>query len=119
MKPKNATERRKAFLNFLLLFALSTAVIVVLAFSSTRVPLKHNALLQKQVEASDHDAEFSRNFTSQMTAIISMLDTINTKTTTDPDMIDGKISTNITKLSVMIDIDSIRNKDLYRNIVLN
>jgi cytochrome c biogenesis factor len=119
MKPKNTNERKKTFFNFLLLFALSTAIIVLLAFSSTLVPLKHNAMLQKQVEVSDHEKEFSKNFMTQMTGVMSMLDTVNTKAATNADLLDGQISTSITKLSVMVDLDSVYNKDLYRSIVLS
>jgi Type VI secretion system, TssO len=118
MQPKNVIERKKSFFNFLLLFVLSTAVIVLLSFFSTRVPLTHNELLQKEVEVSDHEKEFSKHFMSQMTGVMSMLDTIDTKVI-NADLLDGQISTGITKLSGMVENDSVYNKDLYRSIVLN
>ena len=116
MEPKNKTERKKTFYSFLLLFFVSTAIIVLLAFSSTRVPVKVNSLLQKQVEVSDHEREFSINFLSQMTSIVSLLDTINS---TNADLIDGQISMGIQKLTILIDMDSVQNKELYRSVVLN
>ncbi len=119
MEPKNKTERKKTFYSFLLLFFLSTAMIVLLAFSSTRVPVKVNSLLQKQVEASDHEREFSINFLSQMTNIVSLLDTVNATSGNNVDLIDGQISMGVQKLTILIDMDSVRNKDLYRSVVLN
>ena len=119
MEPKNSAARKKTFLSFLLLFVLSTAIIVVLAFSSTRVPIKDNDILKKQVAALDHEREFSKNFMAQMTAIASLLDSINTTAISSADLIDGEISTGITKLNVMVDLDSVQNKDLYRSVVLN
>ena len=119
MQPKNSKERKKTFTSFMLLFLLSTVIIVLLAFSSTRVPIKVNSLLQKQVEVSDHEREFSINFMAQMTGVISQLDSINSTAGTSADFIDGQVSTGITKLSVMVDMDSVQNKNLYRSIVLN
>jgi Type VI secretion system, TssO len=119
MQPKNIVERKKTFLSFLLLFVLSTVVIVLLAFSSTRVPIKDNQLLQKQVAELDREREFSRKFMSQMTEIVSLLDSINTNGINSADLLEGEISTGITKLNVMIDIDSVHNKDFYRSVVLN
>lgn len=119
MEPKNKTERKKTFYSFLLLFFLSTAIIVLLAFSSTRVPVKVNSLLQKQVEVSDHEREFSINFLSQMTGIVSLLDTINATTSSNADLIDGQISMGVQKLTILIDMDSVQNKELYRSVVLN
>jgi hypothetical protein len=119
MEPKNKAERKKTFYSFLLLFFLSTVIIVLLAFSSTRVPVKVNSLLQKQVEVSDHEREFSINFLSQMTSIVSLLDTVNTTASTNADLIDGQISMGVQKLTIMIDMDSVQNKELYRSVVLN
>ena len=119
MEPKNKTERKKTFYSFLLLFFLSTAIIVLLAFSSTRVPIKVNSLLQKQVEVSDHEREFSINFLSQMTGIVSLLDTINATASSNADLIDGQISLGVQKLTILIDMDSVQNKELYRSVVLN
>lgn len=119
MEPKNKVERKKTFYSFLLLFFLSTAIIVGLAFSSTRVPIKVNSLLQKQVEASDHEREFSINFLSQMTNIAILLDTINATSSNSADVIDGKISMGVQKLTILIDMDSVQNKELYRSVLQN
>ncbi len=119
MEPKNKTERKKTFYSFLFLFLLSTSIIVLLAFSSTRVPVKVNSLLQKQVEVSDHEREFSINFLSQMTNIVALLDTVNATSSNNADLIDGQISMGVQKLTILIDMDSVQNKELYRSVVLN
>jgi hypothetical protein len=119
MEPKNKTERKKTFYSFLLLFLLSTAIIVLLAFSSTRVPVKVNSLLQKQVEVSDHEREFSINFLSQMTNVVTLLDTINATTSNNAEVIDERISAGIGKLSGVVEMDSVQNKELFRFVVQN
>jgi hypothetical protein len=119
MEPKNKTERKKTFYSFLLLFLLSTAIIVLLAFSSTRVPVKVNSLLQKQVEVSDHEREFSINFLSQMTSIVTLLDTVNATTSSNAEVIDEKISMGLGKLTNIIETDSVQSKELFRFVVQN
>jgi hypothetical protein len=83
------------------------------------VPVKVNSLLQKQVEVSDHEREFSINFLSQMTSIVSLLDTVNATASTNADQIDGQISMGIQKLTIMIEMDSVQNKELYSSVLIN
>ncbi|MCW3092346.1 MAG: hypothetical protein JWP81_3415 [Ferruginibacter sp.] len=118
MQPNNTPERKKAFINFLLLFCVSAAIVILLAFSSVQVPLKQNSQLRAQTESADKEREFSQKFMGQMNEIINMLDSINTKAT-KPEILDGQITESISKLNLAVNADSMYNKDLYRNVVLN
>ncbi|MBK8520993.1 MAG: hypothetical protein IPL54_08955 [Chitinophagaceae bacterium] len=52
MEPTNKSERRKALLNFMLLFLACTGIIVTTVFTSTKVPFsQNNVLLQVQKNA--------------------------------------------------------------------
>jgi hypothetical protein len=53
-----------------------------------------------------------------MNGIVSLLDTVNSTSSSSADMIDGQVSIGITKLTVMVDMDSVQNKEFYRSVVL-
>lgn len=116
MQPLNKEERRKAFVSFLLLFILTTGIIVALVFFSIQVPFKQNDLLSKQMAEVQKEREFSQNFFVLMSDINGMLDTINTKSTR-PDLLDGDITESIKKLNVKANSDSTGNKNIYANVV--
>lgn len=116
MQPLNANDRKKSFINFLLLFLLCIAIITVTIFFSIQVPFKQNDQLLKEMRSVTKEREFSISFMTQMTEIAGMLDTINTKAQ-KPDLLDGRISDNIKKLNLKIDADSVENQVMYRNIV--
>jgi hypothetical protein len=118
MQPINKPERRKTFLNFLLLFAVCIIIIITTVFFSIQVPFKQNDQLRRDMSLVEKDREFSNKFMNEMSGISAMLDTINTKAT-KPELLDGQVSENIKKLNAMIDTDSIYNKPLYKNMVLS
>lgn len=66
MGPLNRNERRKAFLNFLLIFTLTIAAIVTVVFISIEVPFKQTEVLQKKVMASEMEKQFSDSFNAVM-----------------------------------------------------
>lgn len=116
MDPLNKSDRRKAFVNFFLLFLLCLLIITTTIFFSLQVPFKQNERLLKEMRSSVKQHEFSTDFMTQMSEIAGMLDTINTKAT-KPDLLDGRITENIKKLNLKIDADSLSDKSLYRSIV--
>lgn len=116
MQPLNRENRRKAFVTFLLLFLLTTGIIVALVFFSIQVPFKQNELLSRQMAEAQKEKEFSQNFFISMSEVNGMLDTINTKSTR-PDLLDGDITEGIKKLNVKANSDSTTNKNIYSNVV--
>lgn len=117
MQPTNTTERRKAFINFLLLFLVCILIIVTTVFFSIQVPFKQNEQLRTDMSMVVKEREFSNHFMNETSNISAMLDTINTKAQ-KPELLDGIISESIRKLNIMVDGDSVYNKPLYKNIVL-
>ncbi len=116
MQPINKNERKKAFINFLLLFLLCIVIITVTIFFSIQVPFKQNDQLLREMRSVTKDREFTTTFMTEMSAIAGMLDTINSKTL-KPDLLDGQITESIKKLNLKIDAESTNDKTFYTSIV--
>jgi Type VI secretion system, TssO len=118
MPPTNVQARRKAFINFLILFFISAGIIITTFFFSIRVPFRQNAQLRQQVNANEKEKDFSKKFTTRMFSITSMLDSFSNKLN-NAEILSNTITARINELSTMVESDSVYNKDLYRNIVLS
>lgn len=117
MQPVNKSERTKAFVNFLLLFLLSLAIILSTVFFSVQVPFKQNKELRSQNNIVQRDRVFTADFLNGMSGIVRMLDTINTSP--KPDLLDGEISESLKRLNAKVNADSAYDKNLYLNVVQN
>lgn len=118
MQPKNKDDRRKAFINFLLLFLLCMAIILTTVFFSVRVPFTENDKLRAKMEMIDKEREFTNKFTTQMIGVSRMLDSINKTSPQESILLEGRIENEISKLNAMV-TDTVYNKDLYINVVHN
>jgi len=67
MQPINQAQRRSAFLNFLLLFVITLAVIMVVIFFSIQVPFAENKKMKDQLNAFKENKAFEKKFSSAMT----------------------------------------------------
>jgi Type VI secretion system, TssO len=114
MPPTNVQARRKAFINFLILFIITAGIIITTFFFSIRVPFRQVNQLREKVNAIEKDRDFSQRFTTAMYSITIALDSIDKMVS--PESSDQQIAGNVAKLSQMIETDSVYNKDLYRNI---
>lgn len=117
MQSINKSERRNAFWKFLMLFLVSIILITTTIFFSINVPFKQNDQLRREMSVVEKEQLFSEKFTNEMLEITAMLDSINTKAG-NPELLESVITEKINKLNIMVEIDSIRSKKLYRNIVL-
>jgi hypothetical protein len=116
MKPYNQAERRKAFLNFLLFFAITVAVIVIAVLSSVQVPLKENEMLRKQRQISTNEKSYLKIFEDKMAETTMLLDSYTVSKNRYP--IDNKINNNITTMTSMLS-DSTDVKSICSKIVDN
>lgn len=118
MEPKNKTDRVKAFMNFLLLFLLCIAVIITTVFFSIQVPFKQNDELRRQISIIQRERAFATDFLTEMTGIVSMLDTVSRAP--NPDLLDRDIAENIKSLDSKVkNADSVYGINLYQNVVQN
>lgn len=118
MEPINTVERRKAFWNFLLLFALCIAIILTMAFFSVRVPFSENKILRNKMSLIDKERGFEKQFSNKMVDISRMLDTIDRATLQQAEQLDIKATAEIVQLKSMV-TDTMFNKELYNNVVRN
>lgn len=115
MQPLNKNERRKTFLNFLLLFIICIALILTTIFVSIQVPFKENEQLQKEMRLVADEHKFSANYLDQMSVIQTDLDSM-TRTTGETTQLEANIKTNIANLYSMVkQNDSMYNYRLYQN----
>lgn len=117
MQPKNKSERTKAFINFLLLFVLSIAIILTTVFFSIQVPVKQAVDLRRQINKVENERAITSQFITKMSEIVGMLDTINTSR--DAVSLDGKIKENLDKLRAKADADTVYDQLLFQNVVKN
>jgi len=76
MQPLNAPERKKAFLNFLLFFVITVAVILVTLYFSMQVPLKDNDKLIKQTAIDNNEKLFMQEFEGKMQETTNLVESI-------------------------------------------
>lgn len=115
MQPLNKNERRKTFLNFLLLFVLSIILILTTIFVSIQVPFKENNQLQNEMRIVSKEHEFSTGYMDQMSVIRADLDSM-TRTTGETTQLEANIKTNIANLYALVkQNDSMYNYRLYQN----
>lgn len=118
MKPLNAAERQKAFINFLLFFIGTTALILLAVYFGIQVPFRQNEKLRDQIAVFEKERAFAETFTGKMSDTKKMLDTINIAGV-QSELMDGKINENLKAMNAMPDRDSVSSKKLYQMIVQN
>lgn len=118
MKPTNREERKKAFLNFLLLFCVTVIVVAVTIVFGMQIPFKQNEQLLQKNEFYEKQHSFSELFLNKMNETKGLLDSVN-RAEVQAELIDGKISENLKKMNAMIDKDSLTEKAIYQRVVLN
>ena len=79
MQPNNKAERRKASLNFMLLFLVCTVIIITTVFYSTRIPITQNKQLVEEKKSFTKRDEFKSNFTDRLVDVSAMIDSLGNK----------------------------------------
>lgn len=116
MKPINAKERSKAFWNFIIFYVVTTGLIVAAVFFGMRIPFKQNERLDKQIASYEKERAFSENFTAKASEVKALLDSIN-RAGVQAELVDGRISDNLSKMNNMIDNDTSSVKKPYQFMV--
>ena len=116
MRPKNSSERRNAFIRFILFYVITTALIVTAVFFGLQVPFKENRQLQSQLEVVHRERNFERKLYDLISNTRRMLDTVN-KAGTNTAVVEGRIIENIKTMDAMINKDSTSAKMIYSELV--
>jgi Type VI secretion system, TssO len=119
MQPINKSERRKALLNFMLLFLVCSGIIITTVFFSTRIPLKQNNQLLEFKNTTVKNAELKSDFTDKFITISKMVDDLGNKTPAEIKIADIEINNQLAELGKLITESDGRDKELYEHILKN
>ena len=119
MQPTNKSERRKALLNFMLLFLVCSGIIITTVFFSTRIPLKQNNQLLEFKNATVKNDELKRVFSDQFIVASKMVDDLGNKTSAEIKAARIDIKNKIDELSKLIADCSAEDKILYQHVLRN
>ena len=116
MKPVNQAERRRAFTNFMLFFIATIALIIAAVFFSVQVPFKQNNKLQAQVSAIENEKSLAERFANKLNETMGYFESVN-KPDMQSEMLNDKITQNLSAMTSMISVDSTMFKGLYQNVI--
>jgi hypothetical protein len=116
MKPVNQPERRKAFLNFLIFFIITIAVIVVTVFFSTQVPFEENRKMKEEITAYQTEQKFMAQFSGKLTDLQTLIDTLQAPSV-QTDLIDNRITLAMSDLQAFKEKAMPGNDNIYAKMI--
>ena len=118
MQPTNKAARAKAFVNFLIFFAVTIILVLAAGYYSVQVPFKQNEQLRQESENAKNERAFASTFQKKLEEVLSTLEIVNDeKYASEADSYDSQIGEKITDLGAMLSKDSITNKAFYRSVI--
>ena len=76
MEILNKKERYSAFVMFLLMFSITTGVLIFALYFNFRLPLKENEVLRKENELMNKQFDYQKNFSLEFGKVTKMLDSL-------------------------------------------
>lgn len=113
----NKKERYSAFLLFMLMFIVTTGVLIFALFFDFKLPMKENEVLRSQNEAMIKQFNYQRKFSDEFKNIGKLLDSMQ-KTPERATYIEQTIGQKLGNLTNQIPDDTLSSK-LYQRIILN
>lgn len=113
----NKKERLNAFLLFLLMFFITTGVLITAIYFNFKLPLKENEVLKTENDKMNAQFTFNKVFTEKMEGISKLVDSLDNA----PDsfqFIEQSINYELVDLKEKIPNDSVVNPKLYENMIL-
>ena len=120
MKAKNSKARRNSFLKFLLLFIITTGLIVgALYFDFNVLPNRENAVLRKQASDIEKENGFQKEFSRELFQLRGMIDSLDmSQDESNRLFLNNVLSNQTVKLKTSIPRrDSTYRYDMYSNII--
>ena len=120
MKPQNIKERRSRFLKFLLLFLLTTALLLGAFYFDYKVPVKENEEMRKTIHRMERDQSFQKDFSKSMIQFDSYMEALKSDTISGLNelTVERKITDLLDKMVGDIpEQDSIFNAGMYNKII--
>lgn len=117
MKPQNYKERNVAFLKFMLLFFITSSLIIMAVFFGTRLPIEENAYLREKMRTIESNVQVEKHFAQEMENVKSLLDSMGLPNV-NADYMQQLISSELASLqSDVTTNDSTYRKEMYSNIL--
>lgn len=119
MQALNKRERNIALFRFLLLFVITTGIVVTAVYFDFRVPLAENKLLKRQGERSQKELAFQSEFSGRVAEVKTTIDSIN-NTGSNVFYLDQLISNKLAVIKESIPVkDSLTQRRLYDYVIHN
>ena len=117
MKPQNAKERNIAFIKYILLFIVTTGLIVLAVFFGTRLPFKENAYLRDKIKTMESQIGEERRFIGKMMNIKALIDSMNNPNV-NVDYLQSLISSELDEVQNIIPpADTTFRKKMYSSLI--
>jgi hypothetical protein len=117
MKPQNAKERNIAFIKYILLFIVTTGLIVLAVFFGTRLPFKENAYLRDKIKTMESQIGEERRFIGKMMNVKALIDSMNNPNV-NVDYLQSLISSELAEVQNIIPpADTTFRKKMYSSLI--
>lgn len=113
----NKKERFNAFMLFLLMFFITTGVLITAVFFNFKLPLKENEVLKTENDKMNAQFAFNTEFTKKMEDISKLVDSLDNAPESFQ-FIEQSINYDLVELKEKIPNDSLVNRDLYENFII-
>lgn len=113
----NKKERFNAFMLFLLMFFITTGVLITAVFFNFKLPLKENEVLKTENDKMNAQFTFNKDFTDRMEAIGKLVDSLD-KSPESFQFIEQSINYELVDLKQKIPNDTVVSPRLYDNMIL-
>jgi len=113
----NKKERLSAFLLFLLMFFITTAVLIAALFYNFKLPMKENELLKQENDKIQVQFAFQKQFSEKIEEITTMVDSLD-KAPESFQFIEQKINFELVALNEKIPADTDQELKVYDNTIL-
>ena len=113
----NKKERTSAFLLFLLMFIITTGVLILAIFFNYRLPLKENEVLKAENDKILTEFNFQKKFSDKVEHIGVLIDSLD-KAPESFQFIEQSINYELVDLKEKIPVDSDQSLKLYENVII-
>lgn len=113
----NKKERLSAFLLFLLMFIITTGVLISALFFNYKLPLKENEVLKNENDKILTEFNFQKKFSEKIEHISVLIDSLDKAPESFP-FIEQTINFELVDLKEKIPADSDKGLKIYDNVIL-
>jgi hypothetical protein len=113
----NKKERYSAFVMFLLMFTITTGVLIFALFFNYRLPVKENEVLKAENEKIIKQFNFQKTFSDKIERVSKLVDSLDKSPDRFP-YLEQTINMELVALNTQISNDSLEGKKLYGNVIL-